>query len=209
MGTVCLSAVRPGRHRAGGKALVLQRGRLEFQLCSPPPGGPWACPWPCGLSSQGRAARRTLGLSLALWSQLAGSRRLEDPGPVLGLVVSARRVAPRSLLCEGGAGSPAGVAMALVLVTTLPEAESSVPKCRVPAISGMTFSFFSSSLFSFFTPMKKSGAGCPLVPLVGRPTFGRSASTQSRLRGSHKLTGLRSCGNSTKAWEQEGPGSPM
>ena len=156
------------------------------------------------------AARRTLGLSLALWSQLAGSRRPEDPGPVLGLVVSARRVAPRSLLCEGGAGSPAGVAMALVLVTTLPEAESSVPKCRVPAISGMTFSFFfSSSLFSFFTPMKKSGAGCPLVPLVGRPTFGRSASTQSRLRGSHKLTGLRSCGNSTKAWEQEGPGSPM
>lgn len=100
--------------------------------------------------------------------------------------------------------------MALVLVTTLPEAESSVPKCRVPAISGMTFSFFfSSSLFSFFTPMKKSGAGRPPVPLVGGPTFGRSASTQSRLRGSHKLTGLRSCGNRTKAWEQEGPGNPV
>lgn len=171
MGTVCSSAVRPGRHRAGGKALVLQRGRLEFQLCSPPPRGPWACPWPRGLSSQGRTTVPAL------------RRR---GGPPSG--------------CGDGPGAGQHAARSRVVL----------PKCRVPAISGMTFSFFfSSSLFSFFTPMKKSGAGRPLVPLVGGPTFGRSASTQSRLRGSHKLTGLRSCGNRTKAWEQEGPGNPV
>lgn len=155
------------------RALVLQRGGLELSLCSPPPGGPWACPWPPGLSSQGDA--------------------------------------PWSLLREGGAGPPVGVAMAVVLVTTLHEASRLSPCCRVLIISGITFSFFffPSSLFSFFTPMKKLRAGCLQAPLVGRLTFGRSANTQSRVRGSHKLPGLRSRGNRTEAWEEKGPGTPF
>lgn len=103
-----------------------------------------------------------------------------------------------------------GVAMAVVLVTTLHEASLS-PSCRVLIISGITFSFFffPSSLFSFFTPMKKLRAGCLQAPLVGRLTFGRSANTQSRVRGSHKLPGLRSRGNRTEAWEEKGPGTPF
>lgn len=54
------------------------------------------------------------------------------------------------LLHEGRAGPPAGVAMALALVTTVHEAEPSVPKCRVRSSRGLPF--LSSFLLPHYSP---------------------------------------------------------
>lgn len=162
-----------------------------------------------------RPSWQAQGVAGRLWSYRAGvsssssaPRCLEDPGPVLSLVVSARRGTHHGPAPRRTGRPPSGCGDGTGAGNHSARSRAVCPQVQSAVVSGITFSFFfsPSSLLSFLTPMKTSGAGRPLCPWR-RAHLWQEHQYPEQTEGSHKLMGLRSCGNN-KGGSRRGLATP-